>query len=130
MTSTPPLRIDQRTLDVLLTNQMGGSSTPISLATLLQNNGYANQLSDISLVLEGNKALVDFSNCEFTRVTFSGNFHQATFENASFHESHFTKADFSAAVFNHASFEHCDFSKVSFNSASYLHTSLNNSAIW
>lgn len=126
--ATTKQKIDQSTLTQLLVNQ-AELGTATSLANLLDIQGYSTIISDVNLELS-NLNTLDLSGCQFTRVNFSGEFNNKTFENVEFHDSHFAQANFAGSTFDHVLFEHCYFEGVNFKGSSHLDTTLKEGILW
>ncbi|MBS0289669.1 MAG: gamma-glutamyl-gamma-aminobutyrate hydrolase family protein [Proteobacteria bacterium] len=121
-------KVDQASLNQIFANASNNNNS-LSLASLLQDQGYSTDISHVSIHMKENNKF-DFSNCKFTDVTFSGDFHNKTFVNSTFQDSHFTKANFANSTFKKATFDHCDFTDSSFIKSTYGFSKINKGIFW
>lgn len=113
--------VNQQALDRILANY-----TPkTKLATLLSGLGYSSDIKNIKINVSQGKE-IDFSDCHFTQVSFSGKLQYSVFEHTTFDKVTMNNADLSHSLFSDVQFNHSTVSNSNFNSTSFIDSKLNN----
>lgn len=99
------------------------------LADLLIGAGYNNNLRDLHIHLEATQQ-INFSDCQFDHVKFSGHFQAATFEHIQFNDTVFYQAQFSFSTFNHTQFTNSAFVDSNLTNVSFIQSEMKTSKAW
>ncbi|MGD9592936.1 MAG: gamma-glutamyl-gamma-aminobutyrate hydrolase family protein [Candidatus Berkiella sp.] len=106
-----------------------GYQSSTSFSNYLLEQGFSPTIENISIeILDTQK--IDFSDCEFKNVTFTGNLQHALFDHVSFNHVNFDHANLSSSIFSDVAIEHSTFSDSVFNKATFNNATMSQNKVY
>lgn len=112
MSNTTHTKANQSAINQLIATNRSSSK----FSDLLLSMGYSTMIENITLNIPLNRA-IDFSDCQFTNVTFTGGLPHSTFNHTSFNNVRFENADLSSSIFDDVTFNYCTLTHSKFTNA-------------